>query len=261
MKFGICTPLTQAEFVREQGFDYIEPRLKDVASMSDEELREAQNTLARLGMRAETFNLFCPADLRLSCNVDEDSLRAYAKVAFANAERLGGEIAVVGSGKSRTILEGFSLEAAKESFARALERIADVAKEHHMQIVIEPLNRKETDLVNTLADAAELCARIGRPEIGALVDLYHFYRNGEDMADIQTYGEYILHTHIARRNDDRGAPCLENGADDAKEFLAALQSIGYRGRMSLEASSKVDFEESVSRYADLLRSLRYLKNA
>ena len=261
MKFGVCAPFERMEWIHELGFDYMEARLKDVAGMCDEELEQIQKRLAGLGMRAETFNLFCPSELRLSCNVDEDSLRAYAKVAFSKAERLGGEIAVVGSGKARAILEGFSLEAAKDRFARALELIADVAKEHHMKIVIEPLNRKETDLVNTLADAAEMCARIGRPDIGALVDLYHFYRNGEDITDIQTYGEYILHTHIARRNDDRGAPCLENGAEGAKEFLAALERIGYRGRISLESSSKFDFAESTTKYATLLRHLGYLKQA
>lgn len=255
MRFGICAPLPQAEWIRDQGFHYIEPRLKNVAEMGPEDIEAARKTLAKLAIQAETFNLFCASDLRLSCNVDEDALRSYTKVAFAKAARLGGEIIVVGSSKARAILAGFSLEEAKDSFARTLDILADIAKDYHLKIAIEPLNRKETDLVNTLADAAEICEKVSRPEVGALVDLYHFYQNGEDMADIKRYSEYIIHTHIARRNDDRGAPCLENGANDARDFIAALEDAGYHGRMSLESSSKLGFENSVIGYAQLLRHL------
>ena len=82
------------------------------------------------------------------------------------------------------------------------------------------------------------------------------YKNGESVEEIEKYGDQIIHTHIARRNDMRGAPSIEDGADDLREFHDTLTKIGYKGRISLEASSKNDFETSVKKFAELADHLK-----
>ena len=74
------------------------------------------------------------------------------------------------------------------------------------------------------------------------------------MADIAKYGKYILHTHIARMNDDRGTPSAEDEGD-VRAFLSTLEGIGYCGRMSLECSYLPDFETAIKNYVDLLGSM------
>ena len=258
MKFGICTKLDNLDLVKELGYHYIEPKLSDVAAMSDEELTSARRLLDSHGMNAETYNVFCTSDFNLSYAADFDSICAYAKRAFANAQRLGGEIAVLGSGKARNSPEEYSFDDGREKFKRVLSLVSDIAAEYNIKIAIEPLNTNETNLINTLSDAAKICEEVGKYNLGFLADFFHMYKSGEDACEIEKYGDLILHAHIARRDELRGAPGIDGGAEDHIALFNALTNIGYKGRISLEASSKVVFEEKARRYAELLAHLKQI---
>ena len=252
MRIGICTGTDNLEYLKSLGFDYVEANLSKLANMSDEEFETVCAELDRTQMPIESVNLFCGAETRLSCGIDPDAIKAYAERALARAARVGVETVVIGSCKARKIPEGYTFEEAKESFCRALEVISDVAVGFGIKIAIEPLS--DDNFIKTLADGAAICEAVGRENVGCIVDLFHFYKNGEDMADIAKYGKYILHTHIARMNDDRGAPSTEDEGD-VRAFFSALEGIGYCGRMSLECSYRPDFETAVKNYVDLLRSM------
>jgi sugar phosphate isomerase/epimerase len=250
MKLGACAKITQLECIKSLGYDYAEFALNATSKWSDEELDAAQDALKRTQLRAEVFNGFCSSDLRLSYDVDTDAIRAYCQMALPRAERLGCELLVVGSGGARKYPEAIDPSEAKENFKRALCTIADVASAHGIKVAIEPLNRKETNLANTVAETAAICEEIGSEDVGFIADLFHVYKNGEDLADITTYGEHILHAHIARRNDDRHIPCKEDAAD-LTEFLAALQNAKQCKRMSLEGKFYPDFESAVQEFYEL----------
>jgi sugar phosphate isomerase/epimerase len=256
MKLGVCTKLERIDLVKKFGFEYIEYRLSDTSTMSGDEISEARKVLDTNGMRAETFNLFSPPELNLSYAANEHEIRAYSHRAFSNAQKLGGEIIVVGSGKARRIPEECSFSEGRDKFKRTLWLVSDIAKQYGIKVALEPLNRNETNLINTLAEASELCDEVGHSNLGCLADLFHMYKNGEDVSEIIKYGDRIIHTHIARRNDMRGAPSIEDGAEDLIEFRNALVKIGYKGRISLEASSKNDFEVSVENFAKLADYLK-----
>ena len=258
MKFGVCTALANISLLKELGYEYIEPKLTDVAAMTEDELINTRKALDKHGIKAETYNVFCKADLNLSYNADYDAICAYAKQAFSNAQKLGGEIAVIGSGKARNIPEEYSFEEGREKFKKVLDLVATIASEHNIKIALEPLNTNETNLVNTLADASKICKEIGNHNLGFLADLFHMYKNGEDVYEIEKYGDLIIHAHIARRDELRGAPGIDGGAEDHLALYNALSSIGYDGRISLEASSKVEFEVKARRYAELLAHLKQI---
>lgn len=258
MKFGICTPLANIKLANDLGFQYIEPKLADVAKMTDDELSAARAILDSYGMNAETYNIFCPAEINLSYAADEDEISTYLRGAFANAQKLGGEIAVLGSGKARRIPEEFSFEKGRDKFKRVLSLSADIAAEYNFKIALEPLNTNETNLINTLADAAQICEEVGKQNLGFLADLFHMYKNGEDVCEIEKHGDLIIHAHIARRDELRGAPGIDGGAEDHVDFYNALTAIGYSGRISLEASSKVPPEEKARRYSELLAHLKLI---
>lgn len=252
MRIGICTGTDKLEYLKSLGFDYVEANLSKLAGMSDEEFEAMCAEHDRTRMPVESVNLFCGGEPRLSCDIDTDAIRAYSERALARAARVGVETVVIGSGRARKLLEGYTLEEAEESFCRALRTVSDVAVGFGIKIAIEPLS--DNNFIKTLADAAKICEAVGRENVGCTVDLFHFYKNGEDMADIAKYGKYIIHTHIARMNDDRGAPAAEDEGD-VQTFLSALKGIGYCGRMSLECSYHPDFETAVKNYADLLVSM------
>lgn len=256
MKFGVCTKLERIDVVKNGGFEYIELKLSDVASMSEEELSNTCKILDKNEMWSKTYNVFCTKDLNLSYAADEHEISAYAKRAFANAQRLGGEIAVVGSGKARNIPAEYSFADGREKFKRVLSLIADIAADHNIKIALEPLNTNETNLINTLSDASKLCEEIDKPNLGFLADLFHMYRSDENVSEILKYKDQIIHAHIAKRDETRGAPGITDRPEDLIKMHDALTKIGYNGILSLEASSKNDFETSVKSFAELADHLK-----
>ena len=95
---------------------------------------------------------------------------------------------------------------------------------------------------------------LGSDNVGCTLDLFHFDRNGEPMSDIKKYGEFIIHTHLARRNADRRIPTLDE-QDEVEEFVGALRDIDYNGRMSLEGTFYPDFEPSLTAALQLFRAI------
>ncbi len=254
MRIGVCTDYTKLGYIKSLGYDFAEFSLNETSALSEEQMLEAQKEIVIHGIKVEAFNNFCPPSLKLSANIDLEAIRAYCERNFERAKRLGGEVIVVGSGGARQVPEGVSQEEAQSNFASALNVIADVAAKYGLKIAIEPLNRYEVNLINTLEDAALMAKKVDREEIGYIVDLYHFYRNGEDFADIAKYGAGLFHTHLARMNEDRGAPAMED-IEDVRKFISALQASGYDGRMSLECTFRPDLVTAVAESAKVFAEL------
>jgi D-psicose/D-tagatose/L-ribulose 3-epimerase len=108
----------------------------------------------------------------------------------------------------------------------------------HLNIGLEPLNRFEMYLVNTIADGARFCRDVGLPNVGLLADTHHSnieeYRPAEELLK---HIKMILHVHISECN--RGIPGQGHAA--TPEIFAALRQGGYDGWMVIEAfSTKVE---------------------
>ena len=252
MKFGVCS--SRFELAKSLGFGYTELALSSIAEMSDGDFEKMLTELESSQLRAEAFNGFCRSYLRLSQDIDLDAIKAYSERALERASRLGARVVVVGSGGARKISEDYSVELAEENFKNALCTIADVAAKYGIKVAIEPLNVYECNFINTLADAAKICKAAKRENLGIIADIYHMYRNGEPLSEIVKYREHIMHVHIARMNEDRGAPTLAD-AEMMKKLFAVLNEIDYQGRLSLEASCKPDFYTAAGNYAELLKYL------
>ena len=260
MRLGICAQSEKFEYIQKLGFDYIEHTLTSISRMSDTEVEALRVELDRCQLSIDAVNSFCKSDMKLSFGVDLDAVRAYSESALAKAARLGTKILVIGSGGARRIPDGCSVEDAEKNFKAVLNTVADVAAAHGIRIAVEPLNRKECNFINTLANAAKMCEELGRDNVGCVLDLYHFYMSGEDMSDIEKYGKHIIHVHIARMNEDRGTPTLAD-ADWVTNAVFALDRVGYSGRMSLESSYYPDFETAVKNYAYMLEAIGVKKTS
>ncbi|NIV36779.1 MAG: TIM barrel protein, partial [Anaerolineae bacterium] len=82
-----------------------------------------------------------------------------------------------------------------------LSRAADVAEKTDGRVVIEPLNRYETHLVNHIGTAAELCESVGSPRLGILADFYHMNLEEADMEQsITDVAEHIFHVQLGDSN-------------------------------------------------------------
>ena len=255
MKIGVCSDIKSADFIKSCGYDYIEYNMTALANMSENDFENFKKTVEISPAPIETLNCFCPSEIRLAVGINEGELSAYAKRALSRASGVGAKIAVVGSSRSRSFPEEYGIERAKEDFCRSLTIISKIAKDYSMTVAIEPLCKAETNLVNTLAEAYEIAARVNRDNVGYIVDLFHFDRNGEDLHDIEKYREGLFHTHLARRNADRRIPAIGD-EKDVVDFCEALNKIGYTGRMSLEGSFYPSFNEGIENAMALFKSIK-----
>lgn len=112
-----------------------------------------------------------------------------------------------------------------------LAPVAEHAAAAGVRIGVEPLNRYETSLINTVDQAVE--ALDGLPDtVGIALDIYHMNIEETDVAAaVRRAGPRLAHVQVCA--NDRGAP----GADhlDWQGFLAALDDIGYQGPLVIES--------------------------
>jgi D-psicose/D-tagatose/L-ribulose 3-epimerase len=165
---------------------------------------------------------------------------------------LGGPCMIFGSPKQRSTV-GISLEEAKKYFAEGLARVADHAQKRDVKILIEPLGRSVTDIVNTLAEALQLAKQINHPAIQIVFD----FHNTEDETEpfdvlLRKFYENIEHIHI-QEMDGRHLGTGTAAGDYVKAFQT-LKDLKYDKWMSLEV---FDFSPGGKKIAE--ESMRTLK--
>lgn len=120
-----------------------------------------------------------------------------------------------------------------------LAELAPPAEASRVELVLEPLNRSETHLLRSPAQAAGVARAVGSPWVGTMLDTYHADREGQDMAaEIESAGERLRLVHLSDR--DRKLPG-EGGIDFAR-VLGALDAAGYAGFCGLECRGSFDVE-------------------
>jgi D-psicose/D-tagatose/L-ribulose 3-epimerase len=120
-------------------------------------------------------------------------------------------------------------------WARATDSLAQVA-EHaraaNVRLAVEPLNRFETDLVNTVEQGIRLCADVGADNVGLLLDTFHMNIEEKSLpAAITTAGPRVFHFQASE--NDRGTP--GSGHIAWEEIVAALRGIDYAGSVVVES--------------------------
>jgi len=119
--------------------------------------------------------------------------------------------------------------------AAAVHRaIAPLAQAAGMRCAIEPLNRFEAHLLNTMEQAARYVERVGHPAFGATHDTFHAHIEERDpvasIATLHATGK-LFHVHISE--NDRGVP--GRGHARLRAAIAELRRLQYQGWLTIEA--------------------------
>lgn len=212
---------------------------------------EFKSIIAAFPLKAKCFNSFIPANLKITGpNVDKTILNDYVAQAAERTSEIGGEVIVFGSGGARGIPEGFSHHKAHDQILEFLNIAAQHARQHKVTIAIEPLNRMETNIINSVEEAAQYADEVALPEIKVLVDFYHLMVEKEPFDHIVAAGNRIAHVHVA--DTDRLYP--GSGQYDYRGFAQSLASAGYKGRISVECNFR-DFDKEVPQSIHFLRKI------
>jgi sugar phosphate isomerase/epimerase len=251
VQVGYCTSVKNVAAAKAAGFDYIEVGTSEIAALADGDFEKTLQDVTRVGLPVPAANLFLPATLKVTGPaVDAGQQLAYVRKAFDRLSRLGTQIVVFGSGGARRVPEGFSKDEAFKQLVDFGKRIAPEARSRGITIAIEPLRREETNIINSAAEGLDLVEAIDDPNFQLMIDFYHLASERESPAIVSRASGHLRHLHMANPTG-RVFPLAWDEHDYAP-FFAALRRVGYRQRISVEASTK-DLPADAPRAIALLR--------
>ena len=144
-----------------------------------------------------------------------------------------------------------------EYSAQGLKAVAKYAQNFDIKLCIEPANRYETYVINTIDSALDLIDKIAEPNVGLLIDTYHMNIEEKTFRDpILKAGEKIFLVHV--NENDRGTP--GKGHINWDEVFKALKDAQYNNIVTIEsfAGSNVDTSRLVAIWRRLAPSPVYL---
>ena len=244
---------TTLEEAKGAGFEYVEMALQDVLSLDDAAFDALVERLHTVGIPARAGYNLLPNEMKVvGPDVDRGKLGAHLRRALARVARLGLSYVVFGSGKSREVPEGYSRERAYDQLVDFSRRLADEAKKHKLTVLVQPLRKQDTNLVNTVPEALALIEKVRRPNFHMLVDYSFMVIGNEDPGVLRDAGPHVRHVWVSNPNG-RVYP-MASGEADYASFFRALKGIGYRGGISVQARTDA-FAADAPRAITFLRGM------
>jgi sugar phosphate isomerase/epimerase len=234
VKIGVCADPNAGEILKVAGFDFIEMGVAG-ALKPDKPYSDFVSELDRIRnspLPCLVLNCLLPGHLKVSgpaVNIPE--IKSYLSTVCERANDAGIEKIVFGSGGARKCPEGFD---GKKAFAQLVEfgkMLAEEAANHDLLIAVEPLNRNECNMLNSVRATLEYVKKVDHPCFRLHADSFHWGMEDEDGKDFTEAVPFICHAHIATYKS-RLAPGGE--AADFSRFFGILRKGGYDGTLTIE---------------------------
>lgn len=233
------SPLTDADVpvllpkVAAMGFDAVELPLESLGDLDADGVRDV---LAETGLTPYVVGAMAPGRDLVAADPDavartQDYLRGCVDL----AARIGaGSVCGPFYAATGRVWRMTADERAKayDEWREHLAPVVDHAGDRGIRLGIEPLNRYETSLVNTVEQALTGLDGLVGPALGLALDTYHLNIEERSSADaVRLAGEHLVHVQVS--GSDRGAP----GGDqtDWPALVAALDDVGYAGALNIES--------------------------
>lgn len=227
--------------VKEAGYDYAETTVGMLMKLTEEELALLTEKRAAKAFEIQSCNSFLPGDFQVTDPACLPALTEYVDEAMRRMHLLGVQVVVFGSGKARTLPEADvpAELAAIEAFLRMCD---EMGRKHEITVVIEPLNKKECNVFNSVSEGASMVRKLNLDRVKLLADAYHMYCENEYLCSLEENGDILCHTHVAEV-PDRTYPG-KHGGEYLKDFAKHLKGAGYCGRVTIECGFE-DFVKEI----------------
>ncbi|RPI84688.1 MAG: sugar phosphate isomerase/epimerase [Chloroflexi bacterium] len=168
------------------------------------------------------------------------------------ASRLHARV-VIGSVRGK--LSSGSETERQAGYHTALEAAATLgayAAELGVELTVEPINRYETNFLNTIEETLCFIRATNCSNIGLLADTFHMNIEEADMLlSLQAAGDLLWHVHFADSN--RYAPGM--GHLDFQQLVRKLKEMDYQGYVSAEIIPVPDSDSAARKWMDFIRPL------
>ena len=244
VKFGVSTWLWISPFktesiagifskIAEMGFDAVEIAAEDPAVIDGKAVKKG---LEEYGLQAVVCGAFGPSrDLTNDDTSVHENCFAYITSCFDLCNTLetsflaGPMYSAVG--KARMVPP----EQRKKEWnlaVRNLRRVCQMVEARNLEIALEPLNRFESDLVNTADDVVRLVKDISHPAAKIMLDGFHMNIEERDIEKaIISAGDKLIHFQVSENY--RGTPGTGQTRWDA--YKRGLEAVNYKGVVSIES--------------------------
>jgi D-psicose/D-tagatose/L-ribulose 3-epimerase len=215
------------------GFDVVEIAVEEPALIDVKTVKEA---LDKYGLKATVCGAFGPnRDLTHEDRAVHDNCFSYIASCLDICAALGtsffGGPMYSAVGKARMVPDT-QRKKEWELAVTNLRIVCEMAAARGLQIGIEPLNRFESDLVNTAEDACKLVDDINHPAAQIMLDGFHMNIEERDIGKaITAAGSKLIHLQVA--DNYRGTP--GTGQTNWTAYRKALEAIDYKGIITIES--------------------------
>jgi sugar phosphate isomerase/epimerase len=212
---------------------------EDPMRLSDAQAGEFARIAADHGLSITGLHWLLVAPSGLSMVSPDAGLRKRTLDVMARMTELcalmGGKYLVHGSPKQRSVPPGESREATMDRARECLSAAAKAAQQAGVTYCIEPLSRKETDMLNTVAEAAQLVDEIASPAFKTMIDCSAAGQT-EDLPVHELIAKWLPTGkigHVQVNDPNRRSP--GQGELAFAPILAALRQGGYKGVLAVES--------------------------
>lgn len=250
---SVNAPLGNIKALERTGYDCIEPSNTDIAAMEEAEFLSAAESLEASRLRCVVIDNPIPCSVSFAAeNWELASWEDYLRLSAKRAVRLGAKYWCFGNGTSRALPGEAEADArVMENFRAAVLLCADIASEHGISVIVEPLGPSVTNYLTSVAETAEYVRGLGRENIFTMVDYRWEHEQDRPISELYDNAELIVHAHIDspatdyKRQKIRRVPSAADGVDYSG-FFDFVKSGAFRGVMSIEANSFDDYEADLA---------------
>ena len=235
------------------GYDAIEVSVRDPA---DPEVIACDNGLRRYGLRLSaiaTGQSFY-SDGWSPTSDDSEVLKRLEERMYRIIDLASPWEAMVVIGGVRGTLTGSDIEQV-DQYSRAVDavrRYGEYALKQDVSLVIEPINRYETNYINTIRDAQVFISDVDLDNLGILADTFHMNIEEANLAEsLRSAGDCLRHVQFT----DSNRLAAGRGHIDFGALAAVLRDFGYQGYLSTETLPLPDSRTAAQQAIELFRTL------
>jgi sugar phosphate isomerase/epimerase len=206
----------------------------EIAAVPELDIRAARERLDASGLTVSSMCWIGLGYPERDCAHESERVRHkaadYLRICLDQAHALGARTLVLVP-TFRTEPEPSGREAELDRAAQTIGSAIEGMAGDEVVIALEALNRYETHLLRTLADADELRRRIDSPNVQLMADVFHMNIEEDSMAaSLRAHAAHIVHVHLA--DSQRREP--GSGHLDFAAVFEALADNAYSGALAME---------------------------